>query len=179
MAEENLGVAGIEVHQPAVLPEAVLLQGQGGLEMGDGDQRLHAVGDDIVDKGVVEGQALRVGLRLVPIGEDAGPADGQAVAVPAHARKEFNVLVVMVVVVDGHMAGIVGIRLQGDGLAALDPLTAHCHDVGGAQALAALSVAALDLVGSGGAAPEEIFGKRHNGLLIQSKDHLFSSTPRT
>ena len=166
VSKQRMGVAGVELHHPAVSPGTVLLQAQRGLEVGDGHQRLDAVFQQLVDDRVVESQPLGVGGRLVPVGIDAGPADGHAVAFEAHLGKEGDVLLVMVVEVDGRVAGVVGIGLQHRGDAALDAVPPHRHYIGGAQALTALAVGAFDLVGGSGAAPQKVFGKRHGCCLL-------------
>ena len=161
------GKAEEELDHPAVLPAAVGLgQVQRHLEVAEGDDRLDAVLVALVEEIVVELQAGFVGGRLVAVGEDAGPGDGGAEALEAHLGKEGDVLFVVVVKVDGVVVGVVlaGQHAVGDpagvGVVAGGD---HVHD---AQALAALAVGALQLMGGHSAAPQEIFAEAHGRFLL-------------
>src|SRR5699024_12135696 len=92
----------VGVDHPAVFPAAVFLdQGDGGVKVADGDQRLYAVLAALVKQAVVKGQALLVGGVVVPVGQDPGPGDGQPVALEARLGNQPDVLLVVVVQVDG------------------------------------------------------------------------------
>ena len=60
---------------------------EGHLVVGQREDRFHAVGPDLVDEALVEGQALLVGLGLVAEREDAAPGDGEAEDLEAHLRE--------------------------------------------------------------------------------------------
>ena len=153
--EQGAGVALEEADEAAVGP-AVIGAGQveRGLVVADGDQRLDAVLLELVEDPVVEGQPLLVGLGLVTEREDTAPGDGEAEDLEAHLRQQGDVLGVTVVEVDGLKLEVV--RSGGLGGRGQD---APGHDVLNGQALAVLVVGALDLVGSGGSAPQEAAGE--------------------
>ena len=138
---------------PAV---ALFHQRVGQLIMADGHQRLDAVLFAAVEHLVVEGQARLVGLFLHAGGEDARPVDGGAEHLEPHLGKQGNVLLVMVVEVDGVVAGVELVRPDGPG----DPFRLGMGAVGAvvrhALALAVHVPGALELVGGAGAAPQEI-----------------------
>ena len=122
--------------------------------MRDGDQRLDAVFLELVEHAVIESEALFVRLGLVALREDAAPGDGEAVRLEAHFGEERDVLGVAVVEVDRHLLEVVvGGRVGARGQDALG------HDVLDRKTLAAFEVGAFDLIGGGGAAPEEAIGE--------------------
>ena len=70
--EDNLREVGEELDEPAVRPAAVLSsEVNRHLIVGERDERLDAMGEEVVDEPVVEGQSLLVRLYLVSPGEDA------------------------------------------------------------------------------------------------------------
>ena len=73
--------------------------------MADGDQRLDAVFQALVDHPVVELQARLVGPVLLPGGEDTAPGDGEPVHLEAHLGKQGDVLFIAVIVVDAAQLG--------------------------------------------------------------------------
>ena len=98
----------VGIHHPAVFPAAILLNERDGrIEVADGDQRFDAVLAALIEQRIVEGQPLFVGLCIVAVGQDAGPRDGQAVAPEAHLGEEGDVLLEVVVHVDGFVRGVV------------------------------------------------------------------------
>ena len=120
------------------------------------DHRLDAIFVQLVKDIVVELQPCLVGFRVVPVGEDAGPCNGHPVALEAHLGKQPDVLLVMVVEVDGLVAGVVAAGV--DAVVDLPRLAlgvAHFH-IGHAQALAAGVVSAFALVGGCSAAPKKV-----------------------
>ena len=154
---------------PAVFPSAVGLgQVQGHLKVAEGDHRFDAVPIALVEQVVVELEPCLVGGLLVPVGEDAGPCDGGAEALEAHLGKQADVLLVVVVKIDGVVAGVIlaGQNAVGDPAGGLD---VACGDhVGNAQALAVFLVGAFQLVGGHSAAPQEIFAETHGSFLLVS-----------
>ena len=152
--EADRGEADEEVHQLAVPPAAVLGdQMVRHFEVGQGDDRLHAVFVHFVEEVIVELQACLVGLRLVPVGENAGPGDGGAEALEAHLGQEGDVLFVAVVELDALMVGVILAGQHAFGDFTGHAVAACGHDVSHADALAAFLPAAFQLMGSYGAAP--------------------------
>ena len=131
--------------------------------MADGDQRLDAVLVALVEEGVVERQTLFVRLGIVAIGQDAGPRDGQAVALEAHLGEEGDVLFEVVVHVDGLMRGVEVLVIAFQHLQLSEhhrkAVLAERHDIHIGQSASALVVSALALVGSGRAAPQKVLWK--------------------
>ena len=122
--------------------------------MADGDQRLDAVLRAAVKNAVVKFQALLVGLALHASGEDAGPVDGGAEGLEAHLGEESNVLLVVVVEVDGLMAGIQPVGADSSChpfRAGVRAIGAQVRDTG---AFAIHVPCALELVGCTGPAPQ-------------------------
>src|SRR5690606_5779352 len=79
----------------------------------------------------------------------ARPGDGEAVGLQAGVAHEGDVLGPAVVVVAGDVAGA----------AALDRAGARAERVPDGEAFAVLAGGALDLVGGGGGAPDEVLGE--------------------
>jgi hypothetical protein len=103
---------------------------------------------ELVEHGVVEGQALLVGRLVVAVGEDPAPGDRQAEHREAQLGEERDVLGVAVIEIDSDELQVVGGRPLGPGTD--DPPGHHVLD---RQALAALVIGALQLVRGRGAAP--------------------------
>ncbi|MPM25921.1 hypothetical protein SDC9_72422 [bioreactor metagenome] len=150
--------------------------------MGQCHDRLDAVGEELVEDLVVEGEALLVRLGLQTGRVDPRPGDRHAEGGEPHLGEEGDVLLVPVVEVDApplgehafQAAGVGRVQvcagdLEGEVVGAVADLRLVTGEVGGRQALAALVVRSLDLVGGGGASPEEILGKcagvGHGALL--------------
>ncbi len=126
--------------------------------MVDGDQGLDAVFQALVHNVLIEPQPFLIRLRLGALGKNPGPADGEAVDLESHFRKQGDILPPAVIVVDGLPGRII---LPGEGKGVQLP-GGHGHAVwpGGdqvrvGQAPAPLLIRSLALVGGGGAAPEE------------------------
>ena len=170
VVEQHLAVAHKGVDHAAVFPAAVLLdQRNGGVKVADGDQRLDAVLAALLEHAAVEGDASRIGLGIVAVGEDAGPRNGQTIALEAHLRKQGNILFVVVVHVDGLVGGVevLCIALQHLHLAARHRAAVgtegdHIH---AGQPTAVHIVCALTLVGSGCTAPQKAFLHFHTDIL--------------
>ena len=160
--EQYLTVVSVGIHHPAVFPAAVLFNKSNGcIEVADGHQRFDAVLVALVEEGIVEGEALLVGFGVVAVRQDAGPSDRQPIAPEAHLGEESDVLLEMVVHVDGFVGGVVVLRVAVQHLQlaehhreAVLPEGDHVH-IG--RPAAALVVCALALVGGGGTAPQKVF----------------------
>ena len=157
-AEDDVAVVDVGIHHPAVFPAAILLNERDGrIEVADGDQRFDAVLAALIEQRIVEGQPLFVGLCIVAVGQDAGPRDGQAVAPEAHLSEEGDVLLEVVVHVDGFVRGVVVLVIACQHL----PLAEHHreavlakgNDIHIGQPTPAFVVGTLALVGGGGTAP--------------------------
>ena len=135
------------------------------LVVADGDKRLDAVPEAFVDDLIVMAQACFIGLSLVAIREDAGPCDGEAIALEAHFGKKGNVLFESVVVLDGLMTGVEGTFLQhgGNPFALAEP--AAGADVGHRDAFSVVVPGTLALVGRCGTAPQKIFAQYAHTFL--------------
>ena len=170
--KDGLAVVHVETDQLAGSPAVVLFhQSVGQLVVADGDQRLDAVLLAAVEHTVVELQTLLIGFRFPAVGEDAGPVDGGAEGLEAQLGKQGDILLVVVVEIDRLMAGVQTVRVDGGG----HPLghgvgTVGAH-IGHAGALAVHIPCALKLVGSTGAAPQEIIAENaHSVFLLCSAD---------
>ena len=99
--EDNLSKAGKELDEPAVRPAAVLCcEVHRHLIVGERDKRLDAVGEEVVDEPVIEGQTLLVRLFLVSPGEDARPGDRNAQDLEPGLGEELDVSGIAVIEVD-------------------------------------------------------------------------------
>ena len=122
----------------------------------------------LVEQVVVELEARLVGGGLVAVGVDASPGDGGAEALEAHLGKEGDVLLIMVVEVDGFVVGVVFAGQDAVGDTAGMGVVAGGDDIHDAQALAAFAVGAFQLVSGDRAAPQEIFAEAHGSFLLVS-----------
>ena len=139
--------------RPAVVAAHELV---GQLVVREGDERLDAVCEAAVEDAVVEGHARLKRLVLEARRVEARPVDGGAQAVEAHLGEEGDVLLVVMVEVDGLMAGVelVGVNLDGDALLLVEDATDAVVDH--RIALAVNVPRALELVGRAGTAPQEV-----------------------
>ena len=154
--EQDPYVALVEPDEVSADPAVVLLcERQRRLVVGDRHQRLDAVPGELVEHGVVEGQALLIGCLVVTVGKDPAPGDREAEYREAHLGQERDVLGIAVVEVDPDELEVVGGRPRRPGAD-----DAPGHHVLDRQALATLVVGTLQLVRGGGAAPEEAARKR-------------------
>ena len=181
--EQHLTVVGVGIYHPAVFPAAVLFdQGNGGIKVAQGHQRLNAVLVALIKELLIEAQALFVGLRIIAVGQDAGPGNGQAVAAEAHLGKELDVLLEVVVHVNGFVGGVevLGIAVQHLQLAQRhgEAVGAKGHHVHAGQAAPALVVSALALVGGSGTAPQKVFREfAHRSYLLMQLNSDDSMIP--
>jgi hypothetical protein len=142
------GVVGEGLGGVARLPAAFVFEGLGEVPVEEGAVGLDVVGEEFVDEAAVEVDALGVGSAGAS-GEDARPADGETVGLEAHRFHEGDVLLVEMVVIVGDVAGVAVVGLAGSvGEGVPDGGTAAVFVDG-----------AFDLIGSGGGAPEEVFGE--------------------
>ena len=152
--EDRDGEAHKEFDELAIAPAAVLRdEVVRHLEVRERDDRLHAVGMHRVEEIVVELQALFIRLRLVAVREDARPGNARAEALEAHLSEQGNVLFVVMVEINGIVVRIDLARQDAIRDLTRPPRTADRHDIGNADALAAIFPAAFELMGSDGAAP--------------------------
>ena len=157
-AEDDVAVVDVGIHHPAVFPAAILLNERDGrIEVADGDQRFDAVLAALIEQRIVEGQPLFVGLCIVAVGQDAGPRDGQAVAPEAHLGEEGDVLLEVVVHVNGFVGWVVVLVIAFQHLQLAEhhreAVLAKGNDIHIGQPAPAFVVGTLALVGGGGTAP--------------------------
>ena len=169
--KQDAAVVHIGVHHAAVLPAAVLFdEGNGGVEVADGHQRFDAVLMALIKQVFVVLQAFFVGHSIIAVRQDAGPCDGQAVALEAHLRKEGDILFIMVVHIDGLMAGIIVLpvtfqhfQLTPRHRETVRPKGGHIHR---SKTLAAVLPCALALIGGCCAAPQKILRKTAHRIYL-------------
>lgn len=160
--EQHLTVMHIGIHHAAVLPAAVFFdEGNGRIKVADGNKRLDPIFMAFIEHGIVEGKALFARLGIIAVWQDAGPCDGQPETPEAHLGKEGDILFVVVIQVNGLVAGVIVpvVAFQHFQPAqrhrkAVSAKRGHIH---GGKALAARLPCAFALVGSGGTAPQKIF----------------------
>ena len=154
------GVVHEEVDRLPVHPAAVLFgEGVGHLKVAQGDHRLDAVLEQLVEQVIVELQACFVGFALVAPGEDAAPGNGGAEALEAQLRKQLHVLFVGVVEVDALVVGVMFAGQHAVGDAAGHTVGTAGHHVADGRAAAIGVPAAFQLMGSHCAAPQKVFRK--------------------
>ena len=129
----------------------------GAVKVGDGDQRLDTVLVAFFKEIFVEFQASFIWFRLIPLREDTGPGDGEAVGFEAHFTKEGDVFLEMMVHVDGFLGWVeITILKIKHLLAACNDGSAvftNRHDIHIGQATAVYIVGSFALVGSCCATP--------------------------
>ena len=113
----------------------------------------------LLEHGAIELNSRLIGLGVLARGEDAAPVDGDAQALKAHLVKKGDVLFVMMVEVDGLVAGIVLTLVNSGGNHARRIDGAALDHVGNGKTLTVLEIRALALVGGKSAAPEKTLGK--------------------
>ena len=167
--KNGLAVVHIELDEFPAGPAVVFFhQRIGQLVVTDGNQRLDAVLLAAVKDLVIEFKALLVRLGLHTGGENAGPVDGGAEGLEAHLGEESNVLLVVVVEVDGLMAGIQPVGADSSChpfRAGVRAIGAQVRDTG---AFAIHVPCALELVGCTGTAPQEIITENAHKFLLLS-----------
>ena len=169
--EQHLAVVDVSIHHAAVLPAAVFFdQGNGGIKVADGDQRLDAVLMALVKNAVVEGKPRLVGPGVIAVGQDAGPRNGQPEALETHLRKQSDIFFIMVIQVNGLVAGV-EMRV----VAVQHFHIARCHrktirakggHIHRGKPLAVCLPCALALIGGGSTAPQKTFGKAAHTLYL-------------
>ncbi len=154
------GVLGEAVGGVAVQPAAGVFEGLREVPVEEGGEGGDAGGEQGVDEAVVEGESGGVGGTGAG-GLDAGPGDGEAVAVEPETAHQLDVLGIPVVVVAGHRSRV----------AVADGAGARGEGVPDRGAAAVLVHRSLDLVGGGGGTPAEPRGQveavRHGSLPEQ------------
>ena len=133
--------------------------------MADGDQRLDAVLLAAVKNAVVKFQALLVGLALHASGEDAGPVDGGAEGLEAHLSKEGDILFVVMIEINGLVAGVQTVGTDAGGhpfRAGVGTVGTHIRHAG---AFAVHIPCTLELIGSAGTAPQKIITENAHFIL--------------
>ncbi len=175
----GVGVAGEEVDDLAALPSPVLEhEVHGHLVVRERDERLDVVFAQLGEHVFVERQTGLVGLRVIPVREDARPGDRQAQRAVPHLGEQRDVFLVARVEIDAvplgvpgrtgglHRGrdGLAGDVHQGDEVGVVLLGTVRAHVAGGHPASARVE-AALGLAGSKRSAPEEGVGEpgRHGG----------------
>ena len=125
--------------------------------MDDGHQGLDAVLTALVKHVLIKFQARLVGLLIEAVGVNAAPGDAQAVALKAHLREQGDVLLVVMVKINGLMAGIVvsllALQHSSGAVHHRPALRARGDQVHIGQTSAVHVVSALALIGGRGAAP--------------------------
>ena len=86
-------------------PSAGVLQGLGKVPVVEGDERVDAAGEELVDEAVVEGEARFVGATR-PLRQHPGPGDREPVGAQTEIGHERDVLAIPVVVIAGDVAGV-------------------------------------------------------------------------
>ena len=124
--------------------------------MADGNHRFDAVLMALIKEIVVKLDTRRVGGGLVSLGEDPAPCDRGAEALEPHLGKQFDILFVAVIKINGHMAGVILSCQDTIRKPTLGVGVACGKNIRHAQALAVLVVSTLTLVGGYRAAPQEI-----------------------
>ena len=129
--------------------------------MEERDERADAVCHELVNERIVKIDALLVDCAGA-LGQDTRPGEGEAVVLDAHLLHQRDVLLEPMIVVAGDVAG----------MAAKDTARFMGEIVPDVSALAVLEGCALDLVGRGRRAPDEILLKAHGDLLADVGDFL-------
>ena len=144
------GISAEGRHNVPVQPAALVLQGAGQIPVIQGNHGPDARFQQGIDQLVIEGEALLV-YGAVPVGDNPGPAHGEAVGLDAVLLHQGHILCPAVVAVAGHVAGI-----------AVEDVAGHMGkiipDIG---SLSVFIPGTLALVGGAGYAPQEVLGKHH------------------
>ena len=156
---EEGSVIGEAVRRLPVGPPAQILEGLGEVPVIQGDARLDARCQQLVDQPRVEVDSLLVHLPESE-GQDPGPGDREAIGLKPELGHQRHVFPVAVVVIAGDIPG----------LSAEDPSRLLAVDIPDGESLAVLTGGAFDLIGGRGGAPLE-------GLRKRDERHR-SATPR-
>ena len=114
---------------------------------------------------VVKGQTLFIWHQAFCIFKDARPRDAEPEAGEAHARQQAEVLVHMMIEINGAVAWIVDPFMQPRAERPVLAGGAAANKVLDAGDLSARVPGALELSGGEGASPEKVFWKWHGVLL--------------
>lgn len=136
-------------------------------EVRQGDHRLDAVFQQLVEQIVVKLQAGLVWRCFVAVREDARPGDRGAEAFEAHLGEQRHVLFVAAVEVHRFMVGVTVAVEHAVGHHAIDAVRTAGQHVGDAWAFAAPIPTAFNLVRGDRASPQKIFRQLfHRQCLI-------------
>ena len=131
--------------------------------MDDGHQGLDAVLMTFVKHVLIKLQAGLVGLLIEAVGVNTAPGNAQAVALKAHLREQGDVLLVVMVKINGLMAGILisllALQHSSGAVHHRPALRAGGDQVHIGQTSAVHVVSALALIGGRRAAPQKVFRK--------------------
>ena len=125
--------------------------------MRQGNDRLDALGQHIVEQFIIKGQSRFVWLLFIPVGENTCPCNRCAQAAETHFGKQVDILAEMMIEIDGFVVGVVFARYDVCRDLAQDIPCARGHHISGTDALAAFTIGAFDLMGGNGAAPQKVF----------------------
>ena len=153
------GIVAEPIHALFVHPAALMEQGGGKIPVVQSDVGRDAVGQQAVKEPVVKVDPPLVDGAL-SVGQEAGPGDGHAVGRNAQALEDGHILLITVVLVAGHLAGVAGIHLA-------RPLG---KIVPNAAAAAVLEGGSLDLIRGGSHAP-------HKALLHMRSPFFLDGVP--
>jgi len=124
----------------------------------------------LVKNAVVEGQPRLVGLGVIAVGQDARPCNGQPEALEAHLCKQGDILFIMVIQVNGFVAGvemrIVTIQHLHIARCHRETIRAEGGHIHRGKTLAVCLPCTLALVGGGSAAPQKALGKFAHTLYL-------------
>ncbi len=164
--ENRLAVVHVELDQLPGSPAVVLFhQSVGQLVMADGHQRLNAVLFAAIEHAVVKLQTFFVRLCLHAGGEDTSPVDGGTEGLETHFSEEGDVLFVVVVEINGLVAGVQTVGADAGGhpfRAGVGTVGTHIRHAG---TFAVHIPCTLELIGSAGTAPQKIITKNAHFIL--------------
>ena len=141
---------------------------KGHLVVIESDERLDAMLFALVDHILIELEPRLIGLSVVAVGKYARPVDRETEAFEAHFCKQRDILFVVMIEVDCLMRRIEDALLNGRTERARSVDVAAKEQVGNREALTVFEISALKLIGSGRAAPQEIFRECHLTLSFRS-----------
>ena len=159
IAGDQRRVLGEPAGDVAVHPAAPVHERRGQVPVVEGGEGLQPPLEHAVDQPVVEIEARLVD-RAGALGDQPRPAQGEAVAVEAAVTDQVEVFGPTVVVIDGDAAGVAVLHIAGGGREGVPD-----------RGAASVGLAALDLVGGGGGAEDEIgselsaIDRKHGPLL--------------
>ena len=165
--------------------------------MQDRDQRLDAVRQHLVKHLVVECKPCLIRLCIIPVWKNACPGNGKTQNFESHFCKQCNVFLVVMIKISRHMARIViallqdALRARRDALPlsnrSFSPIREAIKDLArlalvsirdqicNSKPFSIFCIAALILVGCGGAAPKKVLWKCHFLLLYSAFCASFSA----